>query len=97
MATVTLSPPSTRRSNSFRIVSAIVIFFLVVVALVVVSFVWVAKASLPQLDGQLKVVGLRAPVTILPTASSHAKRGPAADMRAKRNRRRNGPEKRPRG
>ena len=65
MATVSLSPPSTRRSNSFRIVSAIVIFFLVVVALVVVSFVWVAKASLPQLDGQLKVVGLRAPVTIL--------------------------------
>src|SRR5437868_6748615 len=65
MATVTLSPPSTRRSNSFRIVSAMVIFFLVVVASVVVSFVWIAKASLPQLDGQLRVVGLRAPVTIL--------------------------------
>src|SRR3954467_9589586 len=65
MATVTLSPPSTRPSKAFRITTAIILFLLLAVIIVVAGFVWTAKASLPQVDGTLKVAGLNGPVKVL--------------------------------
>src|SRR3954466_7227769 len=65
MATVTLSPPSTRPSKALRITTAIILLLLLAVIIVVAGFVWTAKASLPQIDGSLKVAGLKSPVTVL--------------------------------
>ena len=65
MATVTLSPPSTHRSKTVRIFSAIILGVLVIAFAGLGWFVWVAKSSLPQLDGSLKVAGLQAPVTVV--------------------------------
>src|SRR5438874_10742455 len=65
MATVTLSPPSTRRSNKFRILAAILGLLALAVLAVVFWFLWAAESSFPQLDGTLKVAGLKAPVNVL--------------------------------
>src|SRR4051812_43145105 len=65
MATVTLSPPSTRPSKALRITTAIILLLLLAVIIVVAGFVWTAKSSLPQLDGSLRVIGLKSPVTVL--------------------------------
>src|SRR3954470_23558619 len=65
MATVTLSPPSTRPSKALRITAAIILLLLLAVIIVVAAFVWTAKSSLPQLDGSFKVAGLKSPVSVL--------------------------------
>src|SRR3954470_7507971 len=65
MATVTLSPPSTRPSKALRITAAIILLLLLAVIIVVAGFVWTAKSSLPQLDGSLRVIGLKAPVKVV--------------------------------
>ena len=65
MATVTLSPPITRHSKSLRIIGAALFILLLAVIVIVGWFVWAAKSSLPQLEGSLKVGGLKAPVTVL--------------------------------
>src|SRR4051812_22371479 len=65
MATVTLSPPSTRPSKGLRITTAVILLVLFALIIVIVGFVWVAKSSLPLVDGSLKVAGLKEPVTVL--------------------------------
>src|SRR6266704_2890704 len=65
MATVTLSPPTTRRSKALRVASAISLVLLLAVAVMAGWFVWAANSALPQLDGSLKVAGLKAQVTVL--------------------------------
>src|SRR5437764_14362892 len=65
MATVTLSPPTTRHGKAVRVAGAIILVLLLAVATVAGWFVWAAKASLPQLDGSLRVAGLKSAVTVL--------------------------------
>ena len=65
MATVTLSPPSTRRSNAARLLVAIVGLLVLAVVVVVLWFVWAARSSLPQIDGSIRVAGLRTSVSVL--------------------------------
>src|SRR5436190_1155415 len=65
MATVTLSPPITRRSTPLRTTIAVIFILLLAVIVIVGWFVWAAKSSLPQLDGSLKIAGLQAPVNVL--------------------------------
>jgi diacylglycerol O-acyltransferase len=54
------------------------------------------KAGRPEQASPRPSNGSSGPVSILPTASARPKRGPAADMRAKRQRTRGGSPKRPR-
>src|SRR3954463_14589179 len=65
MATATLSPSSFRRSIFRRVPLAI--GFLVAFCLLIAAawFYWAAHSSLPQVDGTLKVAGLKAVVTVL--------------------------------
>src|SRR3954470_19791491 len=65
MATATLSPSSTRRPTLVRIAVAILSVLLLCVLISMAWFYWGAHSSLPQLDGTLKVVGLKAPVAVL--------------------------------
>src|SRR3954466_13667676 len=65
MATATLSPSSTRRPTLVRIAVAILSFILLCILIAVAWFYWAAHSSLPQLDGTLKVAGLKAPVAVL--------------------------------
>ena len=65
MATVTqISNPSARRSLVLRIVLGFLIGILVLLAGILVYAYFVAHSALPQLDGQLKIPGLSAPVTV---------------------------------
>src|SRR3954471_6031533 len=65
MAAATLSPSSTRRPTLVRIAVAILSFILLCILIAVAWFYWAAHSSLPQLDGTLKVAGLKAPVSVL--------------------------------
>jgi len=65
MATVTLSPPSTRRSFARRIFLALLSVVVLCFLLAIIWFYWAARSSLPQVDGTLRVSGLKAPVTVL--------------------------------
>src|SRR3954469_7049565 len=65
MATATFSPSSTRRPTLVRIAVAILSAILLCVLIAVAWFYWAAHSSLPQLDGTLKVAGLKAPVAVL--------------------------------
>ena len=65
MATVTLSPPSTQRSNSVRIFVALIIVLALGAFGFASWFLWAAKSSLPRLDGTLKVSGLKYAVDVL--------------------------------
>jgi penicillin G amidase len=65
MATVTLSPPSTRRSIPFRISIVVLLVLALSILSAVVWFYWAARSSLPQVDGKLRVHGLKTEVTVL--------------------------------
>src|SRR3954462_8789259 len=65
MATATFSPSSTRRPTLVRIAVAILSAILLCVLIAVAWFYWATHSSLPQLDGTLKVAGLKAPVAVL--------------------------------
>src|SRR5436305_10833673 len=65
MATATLSPSRTRRPTFVRIAVAILSVLLFCILIAAVWFYWAAHSSLPQLDGTLKVAGLKAPVKVL--------------------------------
>ena len=62
----TVSPSSTRPRMRWRRVGA---FFLLLIALLLLgAFAWfyhAARSALPQLDGQIKLAGLSAPVTVI--------------------------------
>ncbi len=65
MATVTLSPPSTRRSIVRRTVLIVLSLVILCLLAAIGWFYWAAHSSLPQVDGRLRVPGLKAPVTVL--------------------------------
>ena len=65
MATVTLSPPRTRRSIPVRIAFVVLLVLALSILSAVVWFYWAARSSLPQVEGSLKVPGLKAKVTVL--------------------------------
>jgi len=64
-----ISPPKSRRSPLSRILLWLLLAVLVILAGVVAYAYYVAHSALPQLDGQLQVSGLEAPVTV--TRDSH--------------------------
>jgi penicillin G amidase len=65
MATVTLSPPNTRRSRSARIFIGIFGALAFCVLIAATWFYWAARSSLPQIDGTIKIPGLKAEVSVL--------------------------------
>jgi len=65
MATVTLSPPRARRLTPARIALAIVAFVILCAVFGAAWLYWAAHSALPQLDGTIKVPGLRSSVTVL--------------------------------
>src|SRR3954465_4721233 len=65
MATATLSPSSFRRSTFRRVTLAIGFLVAFCVLIAAAWFYWAAHSSLPQVDGTLKVAGLKAPVAVL--------------------------------
>src|SRR3954471_4061268 len=65
MAAATLSPSSTRRPTLVRIAVAILSFILLCLLIAAAWFYWAAHSSLPELDGTLKVAGLKAPVKVV--------------------------------
>jgi penicillin G amidase len=65
MATATLSPSSTRRPTLVRIAVLIAAVFLLCILIAASWFYWAAHSSLPQVDGTLKVAGLKGPVSVL--------------------------------
>ena len=64
-----ISTPKSRRTPIVRILLWILAAFLVVLAGIVLYAYYVTHAALPQLDGQVQVSGLAAPVTV--TRDSH--------------------------
>src|SRR5438270_12775570 len=65
MATATLSPSSFRRSIVRRVTLAIGFLVAFCVLTAASWFYWAAHSSLPQVDGTLKVAGLKGPVKVL--------------------------------
>ena len=65
MATATIFRSSTRRPVSFRVAVVIISAVLLCILVAVIWFYWAAHSSLPQVDGTLKVAGLKAPVNVL--------------------------------
>jgi len=65
MATATLSPSRPRLSIFRRITLAICFLVAVFILIAAAWFYWAAHSSLPQVDGNLKVAGLKAPVNVL--------------------------------
>src|SRR4051812_48614110 len=65
MATATLSPSSFRRSIVRRVTLAIGFLAALCVLTAASWFYWAAHSSLPQVDGTLKVAGLKGPVKVL--------------------------------
>jgi penicillin amidase len=64
MATSTLASTSGRRSNAARVIGLVLALVVVLVLAAVGWFYYEARASLPQVDGQIRVAGLSAPVTV---------------------------------
>ena len=66
MATTTVFVPSARpRRRTLRIlILSLVIFLLLVVVAILLAGYLIAKSALPQIDGQIQVSGLKAPVSI---------------------------------
>src|SRR3954465_25572 len=65
MATATLSPSSFRRSTFRRVTLAIGFLVAFCVLIAAAWFYWAAHSSLPQVNGTLKVAGLKSPVKVL--------------------------------
>jgi len=65
MATATLSPSRLRRSIFRRITLAICFLVSLCILIGAAWFYWAAHSSLPQVDGTLKVAGLKAPVNVM--------------------------------
>src|SRR5437870_3467701 len=69
MAASTISAPVTSRRRLGRLIFRIVLIVLALAVLALVGFAgwyyYIARASLPQLDGQVAVAGLTSPVSIV--------------------------------
>ena len=82
MATPTLASTSGRRNTAARVIGLVLALVVVLVLAVTGWFYCEARASLPQVDGQVRVEGLSAPVTVLRDAQGvpHIRAGNLHDL-----------------
>ncbi len=82
MATSTLASTSGRRNTAARVIGVVLALVVVLILAGTGWFYFQARASLPQVDGQVQVAGLSAPVTVLRDAQGvpHVRAGNLHDL-----------------